>query len=213
MNKTKIEWTDYTWNPIKGLCPVGCWYCYARAFYSRFWPNWPHTLNEKELVAPDHLRVEDKKIFVCSTYEIFHPEADKWRDKIFAVIERNPTQIFIILTKMPENIDCPMPDNVWLGTTVTSTDDLGRSSEILKHKASLHFVSVEPMLGYIPYETILGMDWIIIGRLTGHGKNRDPKPHHLFLLVDQCKRAKVPIFIKNNLRGIWGPNLIQEFPK
>jgi protein gp37 len=114
---------------------------------------------------------------------------------------------------MPENIDCPMPDNVWLGTTVTSTDDLGRSSEILKHKASLHFVSVEPMLGYIPYETILGMDWIIIGRLTGHGKNRDPKPHHLFLLVDQCKRAKVPIFIKNNLREIWGAPLIQEFPK
>jgi protein gp37 len=213
MNKTKIEWCDFTWNPIKGLCPVGCWYCYARRIYERFKLDPKPWLDVAELNMTVKTRRTGKWVFVCSTFELFHPIADKWRDMIFDVIQHRPDLTFIVLTKMPENIDCPMPDNVWLGTTVTSTDDLGRSSEILKHKASLHFVSVEPMLGYIPYETILGMDWIIIGRLTGHGKNRDPKPHHLFLLVDQCKRAKVPIFIKNNLREIWGAPLIQEFPK
>ena len=36
MNKTKIEWCDYTLNPVKGLCPVGCSYCYARRLYRRF---------------------------------------------------------------------------------------------------------------------------------------------------------------------------------
>ena len=66
---------------------------------------------------------------------------DWWRDLIFEVIEKNPQHIFQILTKMPENIDRVMPDNVWLGVTITNREDMYRIA-ILKNKiANIKFIS------------------------------------------------------------------------
>jgi len=72
LQRTKIEWTDFVWNPVKGICPVGCFYCYARKMYKRF--GWDETirLDSDELVRPMVLS-KPSKIFVCSTFEIFSP--------------------------------------------------------------------------------------------------------------------------------------------
>jgi protein gp37 len=56
MNKTKIEWCDYTWNPVKGLCPVGCEYCYTHKIYKRFKWNPKIRFDEKELKALSQLK-------------------------------------------------------------------------------------------------------------------------------------------------------------
>lgn len=230
MNKTKIEWVKnpdgsqgYSWNPIKGICPVGCWYCYARKIYQRFNMNerlyWGH---EKPIfllrdIFPVERRKKRSGIFVCSTFEIFHKSVPfTWRDEIFKTVENCPQHRFYILTKFPQNIDRPMPENVWLGVTITGHKDIWRLKDLLKISAKIRFVSIEPFLENIyvsASELFTQMDWIIIGRLTGYGKRRDPLLWPIQGIVTLAKHNNIPIFLKDNLKDIWGEDLIQEFPK
>jgi protein gp37 len=214
MNKTKIEWANYSWNPIRGLCPEGCWYCYARAMYRRF------KLDERlefhvtrgDIARMD--RVKPSRIFVCSTMEIFNPQIKaEWHDKIFQTFDMFPKHTFIVLTKHPELITKSMPDNVWLGVSVTGAEDWYRVRELSRCKARIKFVSLEPFLGSTP--SLCGVreiDWLIIGRLTGHGEKHDPEPAALQWAVCQTRGIGVPVFLKNNLAGIWPGPLIQEYP-
>ena len=218
MQKTNIEWTDYVFNPIKGLCPVDCKlpdgksYCYARKIYKRFKLN-----PEISFVSPYSFPRMPSKIFVNSTIELFHPKIPKgWRDWIFDDIKDNPQHIFQILTKFPQNIDRDIPDNVWLGATITRGADLWRIKELMARKAIIRFVSYEPFLQDMPNHCLERMneqiDWLIIGRITGHGRKHDPACDSLIELVGHTRRFGVPVFLKNNLKEIWGDNLIQEFP-
>jgi protein gp37 len=144
--------------------------------------------------------------------ELFHPDIPgEWRDAIFSIIEVNQKLIFIILTKMPENIDRPMPNNVWLGTSVTGMEDLDRISCLLKTEAKIKFISFEPLLNF-PALPAHGINWVIIGKLTGHGKKHDPPRRWIESLVDMAHGLKYPVFLKNNLREMWGKPLIQEYP-
>jgi len=215
MNKTKIEWTDYTWNPIKGVCPVGCWYCYARAMYKRF--KWDERISITGFYPAAKMEtMKPAKIFVCSTVELFHPEIKGlWRDMIFNVIKKYPQHTFQILTKLPQNIDREMPDNVWLGVSITDPlPEHERAYDLLDHSAKIEFISLEPLIGEYFYSVIPIelFDWVIVGRMTGHGYRYDPKKESIKRIVSDCRRAKTPIFLKDNLKEIWGEPLIQEFP-
>ena len=211
MQKSKIEWTDFVWNPIKGICPVGCWYCYAKNIYTRFKMDPAPRLDANELTAPYYWADTKKRIFVCSTFDLFHPVADKWRDDIFEVIESRLDFTFIILTKLPQNIDRPMPPNVWLGVSITEEKDSWRWKELQQHKASTKFVSMEPLLGRILFLDPVP-SWVILGRLTGHGKENDPPIEQLSDMYDRYNPQGIPLFMKSNLAGIWPGPLIQEFP-
>lgn len=209
-----IEWCDWTWNPIKGLCPEGCWYCYARATYRRF------KLDERlefhvtrgEIAKMDRLR--PSRIFVCSTMEMFSPRVEaEWRDKIFQTFEMFPKHTFIILTKRPENIDRPMPPNVWLGASVTGANDWYRVGQLALAQAGIKFVSIEPFFGRTPrIQKKDKLDWIIVGRLTGRGRVNNPEYSAVGWIIAQATEIDIPIFLKNNLKDICRP-LIQEFPK
>ena len=228
MNKTKIEWTrgpngepGYTWNPIRGLCPVGCWYCYARKIYKRFGTNEnPCLVDRHELVAPMLVTGPNKKrVFVCSTFDLFCEAADPFRDAVFGVIEHaaggRPDLTFIILTKLPERIDRTMPDNVWLGVSVTKPHELWRWYNIKqKRTARVKFISLEPILEDFRASDIPpDVAWLILGRLTGHGKKNDPARRQLNRLKLHCARECIPLFMKSNLQEIWGGKLVQEWPK
>jgi len=219
MNKTKIEYADYSWNPIKGLCPVGCWYCYARKIYQRFKMDPFPWVDIAELNEMVHTRRTSKRVFVCSTFELFHPSLDvHWRNLIFDVINRRQDLTFIILTKMPEQIDRPMPPNVWLGISLTGekSDEYDHMKGLVAADALTKFVSFEPLLhGFDVWELFDEYipDWLIVGRLTGYGTARDIPRKAIQDIVDFAAEEDIPVFLKNNLREIWGAPLIQEFPK
>jgi protein gp37 len=186
--------------------------------YKRFGWNEKLSFNLYEPGVIDHLmRLRPKpnsRIFVCSTMELFHPAVlDKWRKDIFAIIEENPKLTFIILTKMPERIDRPMPDNVWLGVSAEGVNDWCRVRELSKINALTRFVSLEPFIGESPgFGPPREFDWLIIGRLTGHGRKHNPNPKSIRRIVSRVQALGIPVFLKNNIREIWGRPLIQEFP-
>ena len=157
-------------------------------------------------------------IFVCSLFEMFLPGMEWFRDVIFYTIKQCPQHRFYILTKFPQNIDRPMPDNVWLGVSITGPKDLWRADALrIKARAKLMFISMEPLLEQFTLadiETLKWIDWVILGRLTQHGKKYDPSCIYLTALAHALGYTnKTPIFMKDNLRSIWGSDLIQEMPE
>lgn len=217
MNRTKIEWTDYSWNPITG-CKHGCWYCYAKKLAHRFKKVFPNgfepTFYEDRLKEPYEVK-NPSKIFVCSIADLYAPwTPSEWREKVVDSMLWCPVKhTFQLLTKNPERIpDAPIyPGNWWFGTTVTNQNgDWKNIEEIKRVTASVRFVSFEPLLGQLPDDICLeGIQWIIIGKLTGSKKVK-LNSYWVRHIRDEAERHNIPVFLKNNL-GIKNP--IQEFPK
>ena len=242
MQKTKIEWCDYTWNPIKGICKMGYPYCYARRIYQRFkWDPIPR-LDEKELMAPYKLK-KPSKIFVCSTHEIFGWWIDEeWQYKIFKVIEDNPQHIFQILTKEPFGIvkyemwkqqeidgisiedvyldEIKLPSNVWFGITVDGNRKAYRTITLLSKsiKASVKWVSFEPLIERIRLNKFRKLfwkefDWIVIGGLTGSRKmNCETHPEMKEWIDEIVAFAREHIIPVFIKDNAKYPEVIREFP-
>lgn len=210
-----IGWTDMTLNPIKGKCKGGCWYCWTKPLYKRKFLK-PKIMLDMPVFFNIPIR-KAKKIFLCSTHDLFGDWIPSWwRDSIFGAVKQFPQHTFQILTKFPQNIDRPMPDNVWLGTSITGEDsmvDTRRIFDLEMIKAKLKFISYEPLLDENVIHKIPFVQWIIIGRLTGYGNKHDPRRGAINFLVESQRRCGSAIFLKNNLKEIWGEPLIQEFPK
>jgi len=123
-DKSKIEWTDATWNPIRGCSRVseGCRHCYAEAVAGRFRgpglayegltqitngrPVWNGTIQFVEEHLLDPLKWKrPRRIFVNSMSDLFHENVtDVMRDRIFAVMALAPQHTFQVLTKRPERM-------------------------------------------------------------------------------------------------------------
>jgi protein gp37 len=218
---TKIEWTDKSKNPIKGVCPVYCDYCYARDFYDRFkWDPEPH-FEPKVLDEIKHMK-KPKKIFICSTFEIFHPIVKpEWLKKILETIEACPQHIFQILTKLPHNIpqDIVFPENLWIGVSITKNDDwwriewLDNKITFSKNPDQLKFISFEPMFedmqkSFNKKDLCTDYKWLIIGGLTGR-KQLIPPKEWIDYIINWGKDTKTAVFVKNNCHY---KEKIQEFP-
>jgi len=191
-------------------------YCYARKIYKRFhFPQWLHF--DSENYHEPLLIKKSSGIFICSTIELFHPETNQnhWRDNIFDIIEHCPQHRFYILTKLPQNIDRPMPPNVWLGTTITDRKNEVNSLLLIEHQAKIKFLSIEPFFEPIVF-SLENINWIIVGCLTEHGYKYDPRIEWIEEIIGQARRFSISVFLKNNLIPILGWEFVkehQEWPK
>ena len=199
-NKTKIEWCDYTVNPIKGKCKHGCPYCYATRMYDRY--KWNPEVRLDMTVFDGLERLPPSKIFVCSTHDIFGSWIpDQWIHDIFQQCAAFPQHTFIFLTKNPAREPCCLPGpNTWFGTSITRKDEMSRWVDLKDNcKCVVNFISFEPLLediGTAPANA----DWIIVGAETGNRKEKVvPGGDWAFKLFDSARQWKIPIFIKDNL--------------
>ena len=216
MNRTKIEWTDYSWNPITG-CDHGCWYCYAEKLFKRFHRSFEPTFHPERLLEVRQLK-KLSKIFVCSVSDLFAPWIpDEWRDEVLAEVFCSEVHhIFQLLTKNPERIpsDWEFPENVWVGTTVTGEGDDWKNIEAMRCVKANRFVSFEPLLGELDFclHPLDEIDWVIVGKLTGSRKVKF-KFSWLVSVMDETARLGIPLFMKNNLRQEFPHlRLLQQFP-
>lgn len=256
MGTSKIEWLrsadgklGYTINPIKGLCPVGCSYCYARRMYKRFKWNPEIRFDADTLLQTRISDHEGFKIFWGSTMELFGDWVkSEWLQSIFDYIRtENDLNTHIFLTKKPQNFKkySPFPKNCWVGVSIPRYWDgsvIGhpeafmRIRQLGEVKASVRFVSFEPLLASVASEFVFGLDlsfkaygvnWIIIGACTPHSEKTAPKVEWVREIIESADKVNIPVFLKANLgwpqytadgsppfykkcNGTW--KLRQEFP-
>lgn len=212
-----IGWCNFTWNPVKGLCPVNCPYCYARRIYERFHYDPTIRLDKKELYAPLKLK-KPAKIFVDSTIELFGEwVSDDWIYDIFNIVCDVPQHTFQFLTKFPQGMNrFVFPWNCWCGVTIEDDKHYARAYELHWVTASVKFVSFEPLHSAIQFDPgdLDDVNWVIVGAETGTRKGKiTPKEEWIQNIIDQADKWNVPVYLKNNLTPYWFGELRQEFPK
>ena len=229
MNRSSIEWTDYTWNPVTG-CKHGCIYCYARRLAEgrlkgRFgYDNgFEPTLHRNRLVEPYNVR-KPSRIFVSSMGDLMGEWVPtNWIQLLMPTIWNNPQHTFQLLTKNPRRYsDFKWPPNVWFGTSIdgngSSIDRLQELREVeLNWGDAIRYVSFEPLLADIasqPEFDLEGIDWIIIGSQTGP-QARQPDKLWYARIIRRAVRHRIPLFIKDNLEWPdgWTFERPQNFPR
>jgi len=197
MNKTKIEWCDYTWNPVVG-CKNGCSYCYAKRMNDRF--RWIFDWEKPEffsrrLYEPYKIK-KSSKIFIGSMCDLFGDWIpSKWIDMILVTVKENPQHTFQFLTKNPKRyLEFDFPENCWLGATITESNlsAIGKLVS-LRNTENYKFVSIEPILGDMSLLNLEEIDLVIVGAMTGKGAIPPKKEW-----IDSIKHPN--IFYKNNIK-------------
>lgn len=212
-DKSTIEWTDATWNPVTGCDKVspGCAHCYAETFAERFRgvPGHPYEQGFDLRFWPNRLEVplvwrEPRRIFVNSMSDMFHEAIpESYVARVFAVMEQASWHQFQVLTKRHERLAelaprLPWPDNVWIGVSIENNRWTLRADYLRQVRAAVRFISAEPLLGPLTDLDLDGIDWVIAGGESGPG-HRSPKIEWFQDLRDRCVEAGVPFFFKQ-----WG---------
>jgi protein gp37 len=211
-DRSTIEWTDATWNPVTGCTKVspGCAHCYAETFAERVRgvPGHPYEQGFDLRLWPDRLEqplswTKPRLVFVNSMSDLFHERVPAdFVTRVFDVMEQAKQHRFQVLTKRPERAlelapDLPWPENVWMGVSVENQRWTSRVGVLRAIPAQVRFLSCEPLLGPLTLD-LRGIHWVIAGGESG------PRARPMQLswargVRDQCVAAGVPFFFKQ-----WG---------
>jgi protein gp37 len=186
--KSEIEWTDATWNPITGCTKVGpgCDNCYAERFAER-WRGiaghpyeqgfdlklWPSRLEQPFLWK------KPRMIFVNSMSDLFQKDIDRaFIDRVFDAMERANWHVYQVLTKRSSLMrnyvraryaGKPVPRHIWLGVSIEDVAHIGRIRHLKGINSEARFISFEPLLGFIAEVDLRGVAWAIVGGESGPG--------------------------------------------
>jgi protein gp37 len=224
VSKSRIEWTQSTWNPVAG-CTVlspGCTNCYAMRMaarleamgqekyagttrYSGGRPKWNGyiVLDRRSLRIPISWK-SGRLIFVNSMSDLFHEKIPlDYIQEVFAVMRETPRHTYQVLTKRAENLERLAPDlswprNVWMGVSVEDIEYSWRIDCLRRTPAAIKFISFEPLLGPVDGLDLNGIDWAIAGGESGPGA-RPTKPEWVRSIRDQCVGSGVAFHFKQ-----WG---------
>ena len=211
--KTKIEWTESTWNPVTGCTPVsaGCLHCYAARFAKRLQamgnPRYKNafniTIHEDLINAPLRWK-KPQMVFVKSMSDLFHDEVPIDTIKaIFQTMNNASIHTFQVLTKRAERLAQLAPElnwtpNIWMGVTVENQDNLYRVDLLRSTNAHIKFVSAEPLLSALETIDLTGIDWLIVGGESGPGC-RPIKEDWILDLKQKAEQNNTAFFFKQ-----WG---------
>ncbi len=211
--RTKIEWTEYSWNPVTGCTKIsiGCQNCYAERMAIRLkaMGNKRYRNGFKVTVHDDliHLPLKwrnSRMVFVNSMSDLFHEDVPLETIKdVFNVMNRLPQHTFQVLTKRSERLletshYFNWTHNIWMGVTVETNDYNYRIEHLTNTPARTKFVSFEPLLGEINFYLIRNVDWIIVGGESGPNA-REMRREWVVSIRDYCLKHRVPYFFKQ-----WG---------
>lgn len=213
MAATKIEWTDATWNPIRGCTKIspGCKHCYAERFAERFRgvPGHPFEQGFDLRLVPEKLdeplRVKKpQRIFVNSMSDLFHEGVPvEYIRQVFDVMNKANWHEYQVLTKRAERLEdlngaIKWAPHIWMGVSVENSDYVWRIDHLRRINAHVKFLSIEPLLGPISELNLHGIDWVIVGGESGPGA-RPMKKEWVIDIRDQCVQSDVAFFFKQ-----WG---------
>lgn len=209
-DRSGIEWTEATWNPVTGCTKVspGCARCYAERIAERFrgTPTFPNgfdvTLRYDRLTLPLRWR-RPRRIFVNSMSDLFNEAVPlEFVQAVFETMRLAHQHQFQVLTKRSARLrelapQLHWPGNVWMGVSVENQRWTSRIDDLRTVPAAVRFLSVEPLLGPVDLD-LGGIDWVIVGGESGPGA-RPMRADWARSVRDQCQAASVPFFFKQ-----WG---------
>jgi protein gp37 len=194
-----IEWTDATWNPVRGCTKIspGCKHCYAETFAERFRGVKPLLWRSPKLV------------FVNSMSDLFQDGVpDDYIEAVCRVMTKANWHTFQVLTKRSERLKnllngrlnfAAKQEHIWWGASVEDREyGLPRIADLQKTHASVRFLSIEPLLEDLGEFDLSGIHWAIVGGESGPGA-RPMKERWVLSIRDLCRDARVPFFFKQ-----WG---------
>jgi protein gp37 len=215
---TKIEWTDATWNPVRGCSKIspGCKHCYAERFAERFRGVKGHPFEQgfdlrlvPEKLADPLRWAAPKSIFVNSMSDLFHERVpEQYLLNVISVMRVARWHTYQVLTKRSGRMrlllsgslrEAASETHIWWGVSVEDREHgFPRIADLQAVPAAVRFLSIEPLLedlGTVPLE---GISWVIVGGESGPGA-RPMQPEWVYSIREQCGRAHIPFFFKQ-----WG---------
>jgi protein gp37 len=221
-DRSAIEWTEATWNPVTGCDQVsaGCDHCYALTLAARLkamgspkyqtdgdprtsGPGFGIRIHYDELAAPQRWR-RSRLVFVNSMSDLFHPKVpSEFIASVFNVMASTPQHTYQVLTKRPKRArtllrDHSMAPNVWIGVSVEEDQYTDRIQVLRDIPAAVRFLSCEPLLGPLPSLDLTGIDWVIVGGESGPDA-RPMREEWATEIRNRCATAGVRFFFKQ-----WG---------
>ena len=222
VNKTSIEWTDFTWNPVTGCDRIskGCDHCYALTMARRLkamgmpqyqkdgnprtsGPGFGVTMHPETLGLP-RTWTGQRMVFVNSMSDLFHARVSaEFIRQLIEVIRETPQHTYQVLTKRAARArqigaSINWPDNLWLGVSVEDMDVAHRVDALRGIPVKVRFLSCEPLLGNLSALNLEGIDWVIAGGESGMSA-RPMRLEWARAIRDNCLEHEVPFFFKQ-----WG---------
>jgi protein gp37 len=215
---SEIEWTDATWNPVRGCTKIspGCKHCYAETFAERFRGVKGHPYEQgfdlrlvpEKLAEPLRWRTP-KMIFVNSMSDLFHDLVpDDYIVAVARVMATAKWHTYQVLTKRSDRLRqllnsklsfAAQQPHIWWGVSVEDKKyGVPRIKDLQQSEAAMRFLSVEPLLEDLGKLDLRDIDWMIVGGESGPGA-RAMKKDWVLALRDQCKKGRVAFFFKQ-----WG---------
>jgi protein gp37 len=219
--RSTIEWTQATWNPVRGCTKIsaGCKHCYAERFAERFRgvAGHPYEQGFDLRLVPERLGDplrwhEPRTIFVNSMSDLFHSGVpDDYICTIFDVMKIARWHTFQVLTKRAERLrdllstrlrEAAEYDHIWWGISVENRrDGLPRIEHLRRSPAPVKFLSIEPLLESLGVIDLAGLSWVIVGGESGPGA-RPMLEEWVLSVREQCRAVGVPFFFKQ-WGGVW----------
>ncbi len=215
---SKIEWTDSTWNPVRGCTKVspGCKHCYAETLAERFRgvKGHPFEFGFDLRLVPEKLGdpirwSTPRRIFVNSMSDLFHEEVpDDYIEKVGRVMLAANWHTYQVLTKRADRMSrllrtklktAAAASHIWWGVSVENRQHgLPRIERLRRVRPAVAFLSVEPLLEDLGHLDLEGIHWVIVGGESGAGA-RPLREQWVRAIREQCRAARVPFFFKQ-----WG---------
>ncbi|GIV10276.1 MAG: hypothetical protein KatS3mg019_2367 [Fimbriimonadales bacterium] len=213
MKRSRIEWTEATWNPVTGCTKVsqGCKNCYAERLakrlqhmgVERYARGFRLMLHEDLIDLPRRWK-RPLMIFVNSMSDLFHEQVpEEFIQRIFRTMNECSWHIFQVLTKRSGRLRelatrLEWSENIWMGVSVENEHVLHRVADLQAVPAKVRFLSCEPLLGSLPNLPLEGIHWVIVGGESGP-RARPMEASWVREIRDQCLEAGVAFFFKQ-----WG---------
>ncbi len=216
--RSKIEWTDMTWNPVRGCTKIspGCKHCYAERFAERFRGVLGHPYEQgfdlklipEKLLEPLKW-TSPRTVFVNSMSDLFQDGvSDEYIESVISVMKLANWHIYQVLTKrsvrMRDFLNGPRfdrtgADHIWWGVSVEDREyGMPRIEHLQAIDARIRFLSIEPLLMDVGRLDLDGIGWVIVGGESGPGARRMSRKW-VESIRHQCEDADVPFFFKQ-----WG---------
>ena len=207
---SKIEWTEATWNPVRGCSKVspGCKHCYAETFAERFRnvPGHPYEQGFDPRIVPHKLLEpltwpNPRTVFVNSMSDLFQDAVpDEYITTVARIMLAANWHTYQILTKRAERMqalltttlqDVARAPHIWWGVSIEDKKHgLPRLDRLRKTNAKTRFLSIEPLLEDLGNINLNDIDWVIVGGESGHGA-RPMKKEWVENLQRQCSAAQI----------------------